>query len=505
MSSSSTDTAMSGSSAEPPTGARAFLEVGRIEKPHGVRGDVIVRLTTNRVERLAPGAVLHTPTGTLEVVASKSHHDRYLVTFAGVKGREGADELRGYSLWAPPLDDPDELWVHDLIGAEVVLEITSPRGVHYIAASPNQLGLARAYVTGDLEIHGDVYEALNRLYPRPLDHVSVVDRARLVKRFAREALVRPEPPAQERALGGRRHSKRRDAEAIHHHYDVSNTFYSMVLGPSMAYTCAVFPNKEASLELAQEEKFDLVCRKLNLQPGMRLLDVGCGWGGMVLHAVKNYGVSAIGVTLSQQQAEWGQRAIEDAGLGNQAQIRFSDYRDVKETGFDAISSIGLTEHIGRANYPSYFSFLYGKLKPEGRLLNHCITRPDGKWPALYKRSFINRYVFPDGELTPPGPIITDMNEAGFEIRHEENLREHYALTLKHWCENLERNWDACVAEAGLPTARVWRLYMAASRLGFDINTIQLHQVLGVKVGERGKSGIPLRVSGETWSLTAPEG
>jgi cyclopropane-fatty-acyl-phospholipid synthase len=195
---------------------------------------------------------------------------------------------------------------------------------------------------------------------------------------------------------------------------------------------------------------------------MRLLDVGCGWGGMVLHAVKNYGVSAIGVTLSQQQAEWGQRAIEDAGLGGQAQIRFSDYRDVKETGFDAISSIGLTEHIGRANYPSYFSFLYGKLRTEGRLLNHCITRPDGKWPALYKRSFINRYVFPDGELTPPGPIITDMNEAGFEIRHEENLREHYALTLKHWCENLERNWDACVAEAGLPTARVWRLYMAAS-------------------------------------------
>lgn len=392
-----------------------------------------------------------------------------------------------------------------LIGAEVVLEITNPRGVHYIAASPNQLGLARAYVTGDLEIHGDVYEALNRLYPMPLDHVSVVDRARLVKRFAREALVRPEPPAQERALGGRRHSKRRDAEAIHHHYDVSNTFYSMVLGPSMAYTCAVFPNAEASLELAQEEKFDLVCRKLNLQPGMRLLDVGCGWGGMVLHAVKNYGVSAIGVTLSQQQAEWGQRAIEDAGLGNQAQIRFSDYRDVKETGFDAISSIGLTEHIGRANYPSYFSFLYDKLRTEGRLLNHCITRPDGKWPALYKRSFINRYVFPDGELTPPGTIITDMNEAGFEIRHEENLREHYALTLKHWCENLERNWDACVAEAGLPTARVWRLYMAASRLGFDINTIQLHQVLGVKVGERGKSGIPLRVSGETWSLTAPEG
>lgn len=147
-----------------------------------------------------------------------------------------------------------------LIGADVVFEVTNPRGVHYIAGSPNQLGLARAYVSGDLEIHGDVYEALKRLYPMPLDHVSIADRARLVKRFAKDALVRPEPPAQERALGGRRHSKRRDAEAIHHHYDVSNTFYSMVLGPSMAYTCAVFPTEDASLELAQEEKFDLVCR-----------------------------------------------------------------------------------------------------------------------------------------------------------------------------------------------------------------------------------------------------
>ena len=390
-----------------------------------------------------------------------------------------------------------------LIGAEVVLEVTSPRGVQYIASSPNQLGLARAYVSGDLEIHGDAYEALKRLYPMPLDHVSITDRAKLAKRFAKDAMARPEPPAIERRLGGRRHSKRRDAEAIHHHYDVSNRFYSFVLGPSMAYTCAVFPTEDASLELAQEEKFDLVCRKLNLQPGMRLLDVGCGWGGMVLHAVKNYGVSAIGVTLSQQQAEWGQRAIEGAGLADKAQIRFSDYRDVPESGFDAVSSIGLTEHIGRVNYESYFSFLYGKLRPEGRMLNHCITRPDSRLPSHYKRSFINRYVFPDGELSAPGLIISEMNDAGFEIRHEENLREHYALTLKHWCENLERNWDACVDEAGLPTARVWRLYMAASRLGFEINTIQLHQVLGVKLGERGKSGIPLRVSGETWQLTQP--
>ncbi len=303
---------------------------------------------------------------------------------------------------------------------------------------------------------------------------------------------RPAPPPQERTLNGRRHSKNRDADAIHHHYDVSNRFYSWVLGPSMAYTCAVFPSGDASLELAQEEKFDLVCRKLGLEPGMRLLDVGCGWGGMVMHAVKHYGVKAIGVTLSEQQARYGQESIQQAGLTSQAEIRFSDYRNVAESGFDAVSSIGLTEHIGRANYPSYFAFLYGELRPEGRLLNHTITRPNDNWVSHFRKSFINRYVFPDGELSGPSQVMTAMNSAGFEIRHAENLREHYALTLKHWCENLEDHWDEAVAEAGLGTARVWRLYMAASRLGFDINMIELHQMLGVKLGPGGKSGMPLR-------------
>lgn len=384
------------------------------------------------------------------------------------------------------------------IGADVIFEMKTPRAMQYIAGAPSQLGLARAYVNGDLEIHGSAYEALRRVYPLPLDHLSVLDRLRLAREFGAFALARPEPPALERRLGGRRHSKTRDAEAIQHHYDVSNKFYERVLGPSMAYTCAVFPTVDASLEDAQDEKFDLVCRKLGLQPGMRLLDVGCGWGGMVLHAVKNYGVSAIGVTLSRQQAQWGQQAIANAGLDAQAQIRFSDYRDVKETGFDAVSSIGLTEHIGRAQYAAYFSFLLSRLRPEGRLLNHTITRPDGSEPSHYRRSFINRYVFPDGELSAPGLIMSQMNDAGFEIRHAENLREHYALTLARWCDNLERHWDECVAEAGLDAARVWRLYMAASRLGFEINTIQLHQFLGVKLTDDGHSGMPLRAAGESW-------
>ncbi len=216
---------------------------------------------------------------------------------------------------------------------DIVMELVSPRGVEYLAGAPSQLGLARAYVNGDLEIHGDAYTALSRLYPMDTSHITTRDKLALVKKFAPAALKRPTPPPQERKLYGGRHSKKRDAEAIHHHYDVSNTFYRWVLGPSMAYTCAVFPNSEASLETAQEAKFDLVARKLGLAPGMTLLDVGCGWGGMVLHAVQNYGVTAIGVTLSRQQAEWGQKAIADAGLSDRAEIRFSDYRDVEEDRF----------------------------------------------------------------------------------------------------------------------------------------------------------------------------
>ncbi len=384
--------------------------------------------------------------------------------------------------------------------AVVTLDVRTPRAVQYLAGAPSQLGLARAYVSGDLEIIGDAYEAMHRLYPIDLARLTLADKARIAGTLAPYAIARPAPPAQERRLRGRRHSKSRDADAIHHHYDVSNRFYRWVLGPSMAYTCAVFPSADASLEVAQEEKFDLVCRKLGLQPGMRLLDVGCGWGGMVLHAVKNYGVTAIGVTLSEQQAQWGQEAIEREGIGDRAEIRFRDYRDVPETGFDAVSSIGLTEHIGRENYPSYFSFLFNKIRPEGRMLNHTITRPNDLEPTHYRTSFINRYVFPDGELSGPGHIMSAMNDAGFEIRHEENLREHYALTLKHWCENLDRHWDEAVEEAGLGTARVWRLYMAASRLGFDINLIQLHQTLGVKLTSGGASGMPLRPDFSSRSL-----
>jgi cyclopropane-fatty-acyl-phospholipid synthase len=259
----------------------------------------------------------------------------------------------------------------------------------------------------------------------------------------------------------------------------------------MAYTCAVFPTADSTLEQAQAAKHELVAQKLALRPGMRLLDVGCGWGGMVMHAAAEHGVKALGVTLSRNQAEWAQAEIERRGLGDLAEVRHLDYRDAPEEQFDAISSIGLTEHVGKSELAGYFGRLHARLRPGGRLLNHCITQPH---TPLRKRldPFFARYVFPDGQLEPIGLLISEMNDAGFEVRHEENLREHYALTLAAWGANLEEHWDDAVAEVGVGRARVWRLYMAASRLGFDRNNIQLHQVLGVKLEPHGASGFPLR-------------
>jgi len=344
-----------------------------------------------------------------------------------------------------------------------------------------------------------MYAALARMLNAQRMDMDFSERIKLLRQLGgpRVLLPRVPPPPQEvrvkrRWLSGRRHSKARDASAISHHYDVSNTFYEWVLGPSMAYTCACYPTEDATLEEAQAYKFDLVARKLGLAPGMRLLDVGCGWGAMVMHAAREYGVRALGVTLSAEQAAWAQRAIKEAGLAELAEVRHLDYRDVTETGFDAVSSIGLTEHIGKAQLPGYFSFLFGKLRPEGRLLNHCITRTDNTEPARRPDGFIYRYVFPDGELEAPGHLVSLMHDAGFEVRHEENLREHYAMTLAGWCANLDEHWDEAVAEVGEGTARVWRLYMAGSRLGFERNQIQLHQVLGVRLGANGASGMPLR-------------
>ncbi len=385
----------------------------------------------------------------------------------------------------------------------VTIRLLNERGLRYLVTAPGDLGMARAYVVGDLVLDGvhpgDPYDAIKRMGRWRGRRPSVSELTQILRELGPRRLVPPEPPEQEalprwrRMAEGLRHSRTRDAEAIQHHYDVSNEFYEMVLGPSMAYTCALFPTADATLEEAQAAKFDLVCRKLDLKPGMRLLDVGCGWGGMVRHAAKHYGVTAVGITLSAEQAKWGQLAIQNDQLDG-AEILHGDYRDAPGDGYDAISSIGLLEHVGVHNYPSYFEFLRDKLRDGGRLLNHCITRPHNN-TRVTTGAFIDRYVFPDGELTGSGRIITAAQNAGLEVRHEENLREHYALTLKHWCANLVANWDECVADVGEPTARVWGLYMAGSRYGFESNEVELHQVLAVKPAANGDASFPLR---PTW-------
>jgi cyclopropane-fatty-acyl-phospholipid synthase len=386
--------------------------------------------------------------------------------------------------------------------AGICLHVASERGLSYLLTAPGDLGMARAYITGDLELQGvhpgDPYEALRLLedslrlrLPSPAEALT------LIRGLGWQRLRPPPPPPQEalplwrRAAQGLRHSRNRDMSAVQHHYDVSNAFYERVLGPSMTYTCAVYRDPKDSLEQAQAAKYELIAGKLALKPGMRLLDVGCGWGGMVRHAAREHGVKALGVTLSREQAEWAQAAIERDGLADLAEVRYMDYRDAPARQFDAVSSIGLTEHIGVRNYARYFAALRERLRPGGRLLNHCITRADNRMPNR-PGAFIERYVFPDGELAGPGRILSEAHDAGLEVQHEENLRQHYALTLAAWCDNLVQNWDACAEEVGVGTARVWGLYMAGSRLSFERNAIQLHQILATQTTRDGSASYPLR-------------
>jgi cyclopropane-fatty-acyl-phospholipid synthase len=353
------------------------------------------------------------------------------------------------------------------------------------------LGLARAYVAGDLDIEGDVYEALASL-ERRRTLVPLIREVVSVARTLGIAALRPLPaPPEEARLRGRRHSKERDAAAIAHRYDVSNRFYRLVLGPSMTYSCALFDHPDATLEQAQEAKHQLVARKLGLAEGMRLLDVGCGWGSMLLHAAERYGVSAVGVTISRRQAELARARVREAGLADRVEIRLADYRDIADGPYDAISSIGMFEHVGRSQLDVYFRRLRALLRPGGRLLNHGIGCSPRRRPLVGRRTFVNRYVFPDGELHEVGTVVSRIQAAGFEVRHLESLREHYALTLRRWVRNLEDAWDEAVAEAGRARARIWRLYMAGAALGFEAGRLQVHQALAVRPAG-GASGLPLR-------------
>lgn len=382
--------------------------------------------------------------------------------------------------------------------AATVVHVRSPDALKRMAFAPGELGLSRAYVAGDIDIDGDIFDVLNlrdRLGARNerVDFSTDLSMRLRTLRTAWKAgaLGRPPaPPPEEARLRGPLHSKARDRQAISHHYDVGNDFYRLVLGPSMTYSCAYFRTDELNLEDAQGAKYDLICRKLGLKEGMRLLDVGCGWGGMLIHAAEHYGVEGVGITLSKEQATFAEKRIAEAGFGGHLEVRLQDYRDVSDGPFDAISSIGMFEHVGLARLGDYFGAMYGLLADGGRLLNHAISRPGGR-PGFGKDSFVARYVFPDGELQEVGRVASAMQEHRLEVRDVESLREHYALTLRSWVTNLEHNWTEAQAIVGSARARIWRLYMAGSALGFEAGRINLHQVLGVKTERDGSSHMPL--------------
>jgi cyclopropane-fatty-acyl-phospholipid synthase len=399
-----------------------------------------------------------------------------------------------------------DCWDGSSIGpadADVVVRFTTRRALRRLIWAPNELGFARAYVSGDVEIDGDLLDGLTRLNaladPERGPGVSVGPdtRAAVARAVVRLGALGPppRPPAEEIRLSGRRHAKARDAKAVTHHYDVGNEFYELVLGPSMVYSCAYFeqePSAAYTLEDAQRAKLDLVARKLGLAPGMRLLDVGCGWGALVIHAAREYGVDAVGVTLSEEQAAYARASVASMGLADRVEIRVQDYRDVRDGPYDAIASVGMAEHVGLSQLGDYAARLHTQLAPGGRLLNHAISRrpgPPGD-PRGDKTSFIDRYVFPDGELQPMSTMVDELESAGFEVRDVESLREHYADTLRAWVHNLEDNWERAVALSSPGRARVWRLYMAGSALAFQSNRLGVNQVLAVRPGPGGSSGLP---------------
>ncbi|MEU1055881.1 cyclopropane-fatty-acyl-phospholipid synthase family protein [Streptomyces sp. NPDC005876] len=394
-----------------------------------------------------------------------------------------------------------------------VLVVRNRRALRRLLFKPGELGLARAWVAGDLDIDGDLYAALDVLagliWERGEDARTLGQALRDPEfRAAVRGLVRlagpplpPAPPAEEMRRRGHLHTRRTDKRAISHHYDVGNDFYELVLGPSMVYSCAYWPAPESAggtLERAQRDKLELVGVKLGLKPGMRLLDVGCGWGSMAIHAAREHGVEVVGVTLSQEQAAYARKRVAEEGLTDRIEIRVQDYRDVTDGPYDAISSIGMAEHVGTEKYFEYARSLFALLKPGGRLLNHQIARRPRRDESAYDvDEFIDAYVFPDGELAPVGTTVTQLERAGFEVRDVESIREHYALTLRRWVANLEADWRRATRLVSPGRARVWRLYMAASALAFEHNRIGVNQVLAVRTPESGASGLPLRT--RTWN------
>ncbi len=397
---------------------------------------------------------------------------------------------------------------------EITLKILRRDAITRVLTHPGELGIARAYVAGDIDVDGDLDALFELSVPPVRQLLNPANLRSLLSLVGASALKPLAPPAIEARQRGALHSRSRDSQAISHHYDVSNRFYEMVLGPSMTYSCAVFKTPDDTLESAQERKVDLVARKLALAPGMRLLDVGCGWGAMGIHAARTYGARVVGVTLSEPQQRYATQQARLAGVDDLVEFRVQDFRDVKDGPFDAISSIGMSEHVGRRSLSDYSQLLFDLLRPGGRFLNHAIGRPVSfdpdpdpsksselsrqmqialgmRGPSRIGSPFMERYVFPDGELHEVGTLVSMFQAHGFEVRHLESLREHYALTLRHWVDNLTKRFDEAVEEVGEQRARVWRLYMAGSAVGFERHHLEIHQILSVRPDER-RSAMPLR-------------
>ncbi len=433
-----------------------------------------------------------------------------------VTGAELVDSLV-HSLFGGPIPLATRCWDGSgLPGPDdaPTLVLRSPRALRRFVYAPSELGLARAYVSGDLDVEGDLFEALSfpdALAQRPALRVSPKSLGQLIGPMLRTGILGPppRPPVEEARPRGRLHSPGRDRQVISHHYDVGNDFYALLLGPSMVYSCAYFESASSTLEQAQEAKLDLVCAKLGLRPGMRLLDVGCGWGSLVLHAASRYGVQAVGVTLSTEQAQLARERVRAAGLADQVEIRLQDYREVVDGPYDAIASVGMAEHVGREQLPGYAARLYALLAPGGRLLNHAISRGPAAGPDRPNpRSFLARYVFPDGDLQSLATHVAVIEDAGFEVRDVEALREHYALTCRAWVQNLQARWDEAVALTSAGRARVWRLYLAGAALSFESRRVGVNQVLAVKApSAMGKPGgaDPLPLRRPAWGQSAGRG
>ena len=388
-----------------------------------------------------------------------------------------------------------------------VLVIRSRRALRRLLWAPGELGLARAYVTGDIDVDGDLADGFRRAWrlarSRPSTGVrlGVAARARAAASAARLGAIGrpPKAPASEARLSGGVHSRLRDRAAIAHHYDLSNTFYELLLDETMAYSSAYFTHKGQSLADAQRAKLDLICRKLDLQPGMRLLDVGCGWGSLILHAAEHYGVHATGVTLAAQQRDFIDKRIAERGLADRVEVRLQDYRDIDEAGFDAVTSIEMGEHVGEGQYPVYAAILYAALKPTGRLVLQQMSRRADTAPG--GGAFIEAYIAPDMHMRPLSRTLAHLEHAGFEIRDVEAMREHYVTTVGHWIDTLEARWPQFVTLLGEEVARVWRLYLVGGALSFEEGRMGVDQFLAVKSDADGRSSMP---AARPWAATVPE-